>query len=93
VRSVARSWTSTFLNSAINAENISVSISLGKNRPAQNLILIISGIIIVQLAWMISFFVKVVANTGQEEAVSHLGIISAKNVKLTKDAKRLALCA
>jgi len=64
---VARPWISTFMNSAINAENISVSISLGTKRPVQNLTLIILGIITVQLAWTISFFVKIVANTGQEE--------------------------
>ena len=86
VRSVGRSWTSIFLNSAIDAENISVSISPGKKRPVQNPIPIILGIIIVQLAWMLSFFVKVVANIGQEEAVSRLKIISAKNARTTCDS-------
>ena len=48
----------------------------------QNPIPIILGIIIVQLVWMISFFVKVVVNTGQEEAVSPSGIISVKSVEI-----------
>jgi len=39
---------STSLNSVIDAENISVSITPGKNRPAQNLIPIILGTIIVK---------------------------------------------
>jgi len=59
----------------------------------QNPIPIILGIIIVQFAWMISFFAEIVVNIRREEAVSHLGIISVKSAKLRKDAKRLALCA
>ena len=39
----------TPLNSVIDAEDISVSIALGKNKPVQNLTLIILGIIIVKL--------------------------------------------
>jgi len=49
VRSVVQSWTSIFLNSASNAENVSVSTSPGKKMPVQNLTLDISGIIIVLL--------------------------------------------
>jgi hypothetical protein len=86
VRFVVRSWINTFSNSAINAGNISVSILPEENRPAQNPIPTILGIIIALLAWKTSFFVKVVVNTGQEEAVSHLGIISVKNVRTMRDS-------
>lgn len=69
MRSAAQFWTDTPLNSATDAENISVSNLLEKNRPAQNLILIISVIIIARLVWMISFFAESVASTKQEEDV------------------------
>jgi len=80
VRFVARSWISTSLNSAITAENISVSISLGKRWPVQNRIPAILGIIIVKSAWMISFFAEVVVNIRREEAAFLSKIISVKNV-------------
>jgi hypothetical protein len=81
VRSAARFWISTFLNSVNNAESISVSISAEKKRPVQNLIPVMSGIIIVPLAWMTYFFAEIVANTGQEKDVGPLEIISARNVE------------
>jgi len=84
VRFVVRSWIHTFSSSAINAGNISVSILPEGNRPVQNPIPTILGIIIVLLAWKTSFFVKVVVNTGQEEAVSHLGIIFVRSAKIGK---------
>ena len=49
VRFVVQSWISTFLNSANNAENISVSTSLERKTPVQNLTPAMSGIIIVLL--------------------------------------------
>jgi len=49
VRFVVQSWISTFLNSANNAENISVSTSLERKMPVQNLTPAMSGIIIVLL--------------------------------------------
>jgi hypothetical protein len=89
VRFVARSWISTSSNSAINAGNTSVSILPEGNGPAQNPIPTILGIIIALLASTTSFFVKVVVNTGQEEAVSHLGIICVRsaNVKAQSSNK------
>jgi hypothetical protein len=81
VRFVARSWISTSLNSAITAENSSVSMSLGKRWPAQNRIPAILGIIIVKSAWMISFFAKVVVNIRRDEAAFRSKTICAKNVK------------
>jgi hypothetical protein len=65
----------------MDAENISVSISLEKRWAMQNLIPITLGIIIVRLAWMASFFAEIVANTGRHEAVFHSRTISAKNAK------------
>ena len=76
--------TSTSLNSAINAENIFVSISQGENRLVRNPILIISDIIIVQLAGMISSFAEIAANTRREEGVSPSRIISVKSVEKDK---------
>ncbi|PIV20619.1 MAG: hypothetical protein COS40_11500 [Deltaproteobacteria bacterium CG03_land_8_20_14_0_80_45_14] len=89
MRSVVGFWISTFLNSVNNAENISVSISPEKKMPAQNLIPVILGIIIVPLVWMICFFAETAANTGQEKAVFHLRITFVRDVK--KNAKHLAL--
>jgi len=65
----------------MDAENISVSISLEKRWAVQNLIPITLGIIIVRLVWMASFFAEIVANTGRHEAVFHSRTISAKNAK------------
>jgi len=87
VRSAALSWISTSLNSAINAENISVSISRGKKRPVQGPIPIISGIIIVRLAGMIFSFAEVAANTGQGEGASPSRTISVKNVEIEGKTK------
>jgi len=50
VRFAVRSWINTFSNSAINAGNISVSILPEGNRPVQNPIPTILGIIIALLA-------------------------------------------
>jgi hypothetical protein len=69
------------LNSAINAENTFVSISRGKNRPVRSPIPIISDIIIVQLAGMISSFAEIAANTRREEGVSPSRIISVKSIE------------
>lgn len=66
MRSVTRFWTNTPLSSAIDAESISVSILLGKNRLVQNPIPIMWVIIIARLAWIICFFAEIVAVTGQE---------------------------
>ena len=84
MRSVVRSWINTFSNSAIDAGNISVSILPDENRPVQNPIPAILGIIIAILVWKTSFFVRVVVNTRQEEAVSHLGIIFVRSAKIGK---------
>jgi len=89
VRFVARSWISTSLNSAIAAENISVSISPGKKWPVQNRTPAILGIIIVKSAWMISFFAKVVVNIRREEAAFRSRTIFVKNVFLKTNAKCL----
>jgi len=84
VRSAALSWISTSLNSATNAESISVSISREKKRPVQNPIPTISGIIIVRLAGMLSSFAELVVNTGQGEDDSLSRTISVKNVEIDK---------
>jgi len=69
VRFVVRLWTRISLNSAIVAEDVSVSISAVKRRLVQNLIPTILGIITVRLAWTISFFAEDVANTERKGAV------------------------
>jgi hypothetical protein len=69
VRFAVRLWTRISLNSAIVAEDVSVSISAVKRGLAQNLIPTTLGIITVRPAWTISFFAEDVANTGREEAV------------------------
>jgi hypothetical protein len=84
VKSVVGSWISTSLNSAIDAENISVSISPEKNRPVQNPIPIILVTIIAGLAWIICFFAGSAAVTEQEEAGFPSRVISVKNVKIDK---------
>jgi hypothetical protein len=84
VRSAVQNWMSTFLNSAIDAENISVSISPEKNRPVQNPIPIILVTIIVRVVWIICFFAGIAASTEQEEAAFLSWIISVKNVKIDK---------
>ena len=91
MRSVVQFWTSTSLNSAMVAENISVSISQGRKWVAQNLIPIILGTIIVKHVSMIFFFAEIVANTGQGEAAFPSKTIFVKNVE--KKVERLALCA
>jgi hypothetical protein len=68
----------------MDAENISVSISLEKRWAVQNLIPITLGIIIVRLAWMASFFAEIVANIERHEAVFHSRTISARNAKIDK---------
>jgi hypothetical protein len=88
VRSVVQFWISTFLNSANNAENISVLISPGKKKAARNLTPVILGTITVLAVWTIYFFAETVANTGQEKVAGLLEIISVKNVE--KNAKRIA---
>jgi hypothetical protein len=65
----------------MDAENISVSISLEKRWAVQNLIPITLGVIIVRLAWMASFFAEIVANTGRHEAVFHSRTMFVKNVR------------
>ena len=82
VRSAAQFWTNTPLNSATDAENISVSISPGKKMPVQNPIPIILVTIIAGLAWIICFFAEIAAGTEQEEAGFPFWIISVKNVKI-----------
>jgi len=67
---VVQSWINTFLNSANNAENISVSTSLGKKMPVQDLTPAISVTIIVLPAWTIYFFAETAVSTGQEEVAS-----------------------
>ena len=84
MRSAAKPWPPISSNSAINVENISVSISLGKNRPVQNPIPIILGIIIAKLAWMIFFFVEIAANTRREEGASRSRTMFVKNAKIDK---------
>ncbi len=69
MRFAVRLWTRISLNSAIVAEDVSVSISAVKRGLAQNLIPTTLGIITVRPAWTISFFAGDVANTGREEAV------------------------
>jgi len=91
VRFVGQSWISTFLNSANNAENISVSTSPERKMPVQNLTPAISGIIIVPLVWTIYSFAETAVSTGQGKVVGPSKIISVKSVE--KDAKRMTLCA
>jgi hypothetical protein len=76
------------LSSAIDAENISVSILPGKKMPVQNLTPIILVTIIVWLVWITYFFAEIVAGTEQEEAVFPFSIISVRNAG--ENAKRLA---
>ncbi len=81
MRSAVRSWTSTSLNSVIDAESIFVSISQEERRPAPNAIPIILGIIIAKLVWMISFFAGIVANIEQKEVGLALRIIFVKSAE------------
>ena len=69
MKSAVRFWINTSLNSAMVAENISVSISVAKRGPVQDPILTILGPITVKVALTISFSAEDVANTGREEAV------------------------
>jgi len=80
VRSVAQLWINTPSSSAIDAENISVSISPEKKMLVQNPILIILVTIIARLAWIICFFAEIAAGTEQEEAAFPLKITSVRNV-------------
>jgi hypothetical protein len=80
VRSVAQLWINTPSSSAIDAENISVSISPEKKMPVQNRILIILVTIIARLAWIICSFAGIAAGTEQEEAAFLLKITSVGNV-------------
>jgi hypothetical protein len=66
---VAQFWIDTPLNSATDAENISVSNLLEKNRPVQNPIPITLVIIIARHVWIIYFFAESVASTKQGQAV------------------------
>ncbi len=81
MRSAARFWINPPLSSAIDAENISVSILAGKKMPVQNLTPIISVTIIAWLAWITCFFAEIAAGTEREEAVFPFSIISVKNVE------------
>ena len=81
MRSVAQLWINTPSSSAIDAENISVSISLEKKMPVQNRILIILVTIIARLAWIICSFAGIAAGIEQEEAGFPLKITSVKNVR------------
>jgi len=81
VRSVAQLWINTPSSSAIDAENISVSISPGRKMPVQNPILIILVTIIARIAWIICFFAEIAAGTEQEEAAFLSWVISVKNVR------------
>ena len=81
VKSAALSWTRTSLNSAMVAENISVSISAVKGWPVRNPIRTILDITIVKLVWMISFFVEIVANTGQGGDVFPSKTMFVRNVR------------
>jgi hypothetical protein len=69
VKFAVRLWTRIPLNSAIVAEDVSVSISAVKRGPVQNPTPITLGIITVLLAWTISFSAENVGNTKREEAV------------------------
>ena len=81
MRSVAQLWINTPSSSAIDAENISVSISPGKKMPVQNPTPIILVIIIARIAWIICFFAEIAAGTEQEEAAFLSWVISVKNVR------------
>jgi hypothetical protein len=61
-------WTDIPLNSATDAENISVLNPLEMDRPVQNLIPITLVTIIARLVWIIYFFAEGVVSTKQEEA-------------------------
>jgi hypothetical protein len=61
-------WTDIPLNSATDAENISVLNPLEMDRPVQNLIPITLVTIIARLVWIIYFFAESVVSTKQEEA-------------------------
>jgi len=69
VRFAVRLWTRISLNSAIVAEDVSVSISAVKRGLVQSLIPTTLGIITVRLAWTISFFAEDVANTERKGSV------------------------
>ena len=81
MRSVAQLWINTPSSSAIDAENISVSISPGRKMPVQNPTPIILVIIIARIAWIICFFAEIAAGTEQEEAAFLSWVISVKNVR------------
>ena len=81
MRSVAQRWINTPSSSAIDAENISVSISPGRKMPVQNPTPIILVIIIARIAWIICFFVEIAAGTEQEETAFPLKITSVRNVE------------
>ena len=87
MRSAAEFLISTPLNSVIDAENISVSMPPGKNKPAQSLTLIILGIIIAKLVYKIFFFAEFVASIRQEEAVFPSKTIGAKHAKKNIDCE------
>ena len=67
MRSAVFFWPDTRLNCAIDVENVSVWKPLEEKRPVRNPIPIILVIIIARLAWIISFFVRIVVSTKQEE--------------------------
>jgi len=81
VRFVGQSWISTFLNSANNAENISVSTSPERKMPVQNLTPAILGIIIVPLVWTIYSFAEFVASTVRGGDGFQLKITFARNAE------------
>lgn len=68
MRSAVQFWTDIPLNSATDAENISVLNPLEMDRPVQNLIPITLVTIIARLVWIIYFFAESVVSTKQEEA-------------------------
>ncbi|NWG03657.1 MAG: hypothetical protein HXY44_12470 [Syntrophaceae bacterium] len=80
MRFVVPFWKDTPLSSAIDAGSIYVSILPGKKMPVQNLIPIISVIIIVQSAWIISFFAEIAAIIEREAGAFPSWITSVKNV-------------
>ena len=82
---MARFWIGTFLNSASNVENVSVSTSQGKKMPVQNLTPAISVIIIALLVWRICFFAETAVSTGRERVVGPSKIISVKSVVSEND--------
>lgn len=86
MRSVEQFWINTPSSSAIDAENISVSISPGRKMPVQNPTPIILVTIIARIAWIICFFAEIAAGTEQEEAAFLSWIISVRHVK--KNVKR-----